>query len=119
MFSTRTISAAVVFATFGQAALATTGTTVNSEESFALHPPARSQSSGLTRAQVLSDLGAARQVNAATNIWTAPDGGNPARLAGGNAVASMTKTAMGAAPALNQPPATARPAHTVYVGNVD
>lgn len=120
MSNRKTILVAVVIGALGQAALATTGATSNSEESFVIHPTARSESSSLTREQVRSELAAARQANAALDIWTAADGGNPARLAGGNAAASLSPSALVAAPAAS--PAqrgTGRPAHTVYFGNVD
>ena len=93
MSNRKTIIAAVVFAAIGQAALATTGATSKSEESFVIHPTARSQSSSLTREQVRAEFAAARQADAATDIWTAADGGNPARLAGGNAAASLSPSA--------------------------
>ena len=118
MSNRKTIMAGIVFAAVGQAAVATTGATSNSEESFVIHPTARSQSSSLTREQVSAEFAAAGRANAATDIWTAADGGNPARLAGGNA-ASLITGAVGAARAVSSAQTSTRPAHTVYFGNVD
>lgn len=110
------IFAAAILVALGQAAIASTGATANAGESFTLHPAPVSQSS-LTRAEVRAGLVAARQVTAPTDIWTAPDGGNPARVAGTSA--RPDTSTLGGAPA----PSAARPAdmkvHQVFVGNVD
>jgi hypothetical protein len=116
MFKSRAFIAAVITAAFGQASLATTGATANSEESFAIHPGPDIRSN-LTREEVRAQGTVARPSDAAIDLWTAPDGGNSARVPGG---AAGGTTAMGAAPRTN---AALRPTASfpsgVYFGNAD